>query len=307
MTVVLLDPARPTMVPGEAIEFLSGVVEFTEEVPVRTRWMFSGTTRTDGSAEVLVSTDPRNPEVLERIRRGDRVMSSPKLPGDDVIAAVVLMDKLRVRGGWEAQQTHASLSGYLLEETYELLDAIHSGNLVDLKEELGDILLQVLFHSRIAQDAAEDSFDVDDVAAGLVAKLTHRTPHLTDGSTGPIDVAAQEKAWEEKKALEKSRGSCLDGIAMAQPALALAQKVVARATKAGLPDELVPADLRVVHIGIDHSHGGESAEDLLRRAVLSFAGRIREAEKSAKLHGAEPGKLTAIEWIENWGRASGSA
>ncbi|SNS46880.1 MazG family protein [Rhodococcoides kyotonense] len=302
MTVVLLDPVRPTMVPAEAIEFLSGVVEFTEEVPVRTRWLFSGTARADGSAGVLVSTDPRNPEVLERIRRGDRVVESPKLPGDDLIAAVVLMDRLRTIGGWEAQQTHASLSGYLLEETYELLDAIHSGNLVDLKEELGDILLQVLFHSRIAQDAAENSFDVDDVAAGLVAKLTHRTPHLTDGSTGPIDVATQEKAWEERKAAEKARGSCLDGIAMAQPALALAQKVVGRASKAGLPDELVPDELRTVHIGADHSHGGESAEDLLRRNVLDFARRVRGAEESAKLHGAEPGNLTAIEWIENWGR-----
>ncbi|RRQ28006.1 nucleoside triphosphate pyrophosphohydrolase [Rhodococcus sp. Eu-32] len=302
MTVVLLDPARPTMVPAEAIEFLSGVVEFTEEVPVRTRWLFSGTARADGSAAVLVSTDPRNPDVLERIRRGDRVVESPKLPGDDLIAAVVLMDRLRTIGGWEAQQTHASLSGYLLEETYELLDAIHSGNLVDLKEELGDILLQVLFHSRIAQDAEENAFDVDDVAAGLVTKLTHRTPHLTDGSTGPIDVATQEKAWEERKAAEKARGSCLDGIAMAQPALALAQKVVARATKAGLPDELVPDDLRTVHIGVDHSHGGESAEDLLRRNVLDFARRVRGAEESAKLHGAQPGKLTAIEWIENWGR-----
>lgn len=302
MTVVLLDPVRPTMVPAEAIEFLSGVVQFTEEVPVRTRWLFSGTAHGDGSAEVLVSTDPSNPDVQERVRRGERIIASPKLPGDDLIAAVVLMDRLRTIGGWEAQQTHASLSGYLLEETYELLDAIHSGNLVDLKEELGDILLQVLFHSRIAQDAAENSFDVDDVAAGLVAKLTHRTPHLTDGSTGPIDVAAQEKAWEEKKASEKARGSCLDGIALAQPALALTQKIVSRAKKAGLPDELVPEELRVVHIGDDHSHGGESAEDLLRRNVLDFARRIRGAETSAQVHGAQPGKLTAIDWIENWGR-----
>ncbi len=302
MTVVLLDPVRATMVPAEAVEFLSGVVEFTEEVPVRTRWLFSGTARADGRSDVLVSTDPRNPDVLERIRLGERVVSSPKLPGDDLIAAVVLMDRLRTIGGWEAQQTHASLSGYLLEETYELLDAIHSGNLIDLQEELGDLLLQVLFHSRIAQDAPEGGFDVDDVAAGLVAKLIHRTPHLTDGSAGPIDVAAQEKAWEEKKAAEKARGSCLDGIAMTQPALALAQKVVSRATKAGLPQELIPNELRTVHIGADHSQGGESAEDLLRRDVLSFVGRIRDAEVSAKLNGAEPGNLTAMAWIENWGR-----
>ncbi|MCZ4076435.1 MazG family protein [Rhodococcus sp. H36-A4] len=301
MTVVLLDPTRPGQVPAEAVEFLSGVVEFTEEVPVGIRWLFAGTARSDDSGGVLVSTDPRNRDVLERIRRGHWVIASPKLPGDDLIAAVVLMDRLRTIGGWEAQQTHASLSGYLLEETYELLDAIHSGNLVDLQEELGDLLLQVLFHSRIAQDTEHGGFDVDDVAAGLVEKLTHRTPHLTDGSTGPIDVAAQERAWEERKAAEKARGSCLDGIAMAQPALALTQKVIARASKAGLPPELVPDDLRTVHIGLDHSSGGESAEDLLRRRVLEFAERIRCAEVSAKDRGAVPGQLSAIEWIENWG------
>lgn len=302
MTVVLLDPVRPTQVPVDAIEFLSGSVEFTEEVPVKVRWLFSGTAAPGVTDSVLVSTDPQNPDVRARAARGERVIASPKLPGDDLVAAVVLMDRLRTVGGWEGQQTHETLLGYLLEETYELVDAIQGGNLSHLKEELGDLLLQVLFHSRIAQDAAQDSFTVDDVAAGLVAKLTHRSPHLAREHTGPIDIVEQERAWEEKKSAEKARASCLDGIAMGQPSLALAQKVIGRATTAGLPEELIPDHLRVVHIGADHSHGGRSAESMLRQHVLDFAQLIRNAEKSAYRAGVARGGLGPIDWIEHWGR-----
>ena len=301
MTIVLLDPVRPTQVPVDAVEFLGGAVQFTEEVPVRVRWLFAGTAAPEDVDAVLVSTDRANPEVQDRIASGERVIAADKLPGDDLVAAVHLMDRLRTLGGWEAQQTHDSLRGYLLEETYELLDAIAAGNLDDLREELGDLLLQVLFHSRIAQDAETNSFDVDDVAAGLVAKLTHRSPHLGRTDAGPIDIAEQERAWEEKKASEKARGSCIDGIALSQPSLALAQKVIGRATKAGLPDELVPDGLRVVHIGLDHAHGGESAEDALRRRVLDFASLIRNAEASARNAGIEPGEMSALDWIEHWG------
>lgn len=301
MTVVLLDPVRPTQVPVDAVEFLGGAVEFTEEVPVKVRWLFSGTVPPGTDGAVLVSTDPYNPDVLARRDLGERIIAPPKLPGDDLIAAVVLMDRLRTIGGWEAQQTHESLRGYLLEETYELLDAIAGGNLIHLREELGDLLLQVLFHSRIAQDAEEDAFSVDDVAAGLVAKLTHRSPHLQREHLGPVDIAEQERAWEEKKAAEKARGSCLDGIAMAQPSLALTQKVIGRATKAGLPEELIPDDLRTVHIGVDHAHGGDSAEEVLRRRVLDFAALVRNAEASAKNAGIGPGEMSALDWIEHWG------
>ena len=301
MTIVLLDPVRPTQVPVDAVEFLGGAVQFTEEVPVRVRWLFAGTAAPEDVDAVLVSTDRANPEVQDRIASGERVIAADKLPGDDLVAAVHLMDRLRTLGGWEAQQTHDSLRGYLLEETYELLDAIAAGNLDDLREELGDLLLQVLFHSRIAQDAETNSFDVDDVAAGLVAKLTHRSPHLGRTDAGPIDIAEQERAWEEKKASEKARGSCIDGIALSQPSLALAQKVIGRATKAGLPDEPVPDGLRLVHIGLDHSQGGESAEDALRRRVLDFASLIRNAEASARNAGIEPGEMSALDWIEHWG------
>ncbi|WP_083874604.1 MazG family protein [Nocardia paucivorans] len=214
--------------------------------------------------------------------------------------AVQIMDRLWRFGGWEVTQTHDSLRPYLLEETYELLDAIGHGDAETIKEELGDLLLQVLFHSRIAEAAGE--FTVDDVAAALVTKLVNRSPHLVTAEIDPDasmqeKIAAQEKAWEERKSAEKSRRSCLDGIAMAQPALALAEKVRARSAKAGLPDELVPDALRVVHLG-----GPESAEGRLRKATLAFAEDIRAAEDAAEAARGARAPLTRQDWFEYWPR-----
>lgn len=213
--------------------------------------------------------------------------------GDAVIEAAQVMDRLWSFGGWEVTQTHDSLRPYLLEETYELLDAIQSGDPVAIREELGDLLLQVLFHSRIAEAAGE--FTVDDVAATLVTKLAHRSPHLADDIVGPVDIAEQERAWEARKAAEKARESCIDGIALEQPALALAEKVIARARKAGLPDELVPDELRVVRLG-----GETSAEDELRKATLRFVARIRATESAAHADGVAWGGLGAENWRTYW-------
>ncbi|MFC9786528.1 MazG family protein [Rhodococcus sp. NPDC127528] len=218
----------------------------------------------------------------------------PRL-GDGLVEAAEVMDRLWSYGGWEVTQTHDSLRRYLLEETYELLDAIDAGDPVGLREELGDLLLQVLFHSRIAQESATDPFTVDDVARTLVTKLSLRSPHLTNGHSGPIDVAEQERAWEEAKAAEKARASCLDGIAMAQPALALAEKVIERATRAGLPLEYVPDELRMVRVEV-----GDNAEDALRRATLSFVRRVRATELAAHAGGIEPGRLNADAWTRYW-------
>ncbi|NKS66254.1 nucleoside triphosphate pyrophosphohydrolase [Rhodococcus hoagii] len=213
--------------------------------------------------------------------------------GDAVVEAALVMDKLWGFGGWEVTQTHDSLRPYLLEETYELLDAIQSGDPVAIREELGDLLLQVLFHSRIAEAAGE--FTVDDVAATLVTKLAHRSPHLADDLAGPVDIAEQERAWEARKAAEKARESCIDGIALQQPALALAEKVVSRARKAGFPDELVPDELRMVRLG-----GPESAEDGLRKAALRFVARIRAAESAAHAAGVAWGELDGDAWRTYW-------
>lgn len=236
-------------------------------------------------------------------RAGDAASAGPARGDTAVLAAsladaVDVMDRLWNFGGWEVTQTHDSLRPYLLEETYELLDAIQHEDADTIKEELGDLLLQVLFHSRIAEAAGE--FTVDDVAAALVAKLVHRSPHLSDGdadATAPVadKIAAQEAAWEQRKSAEKARRSCLDGIAMAQPALALAEKVVARATKAGLPDDLIPDDLRVVRLG-----GPDSAEERLRKATLRFADRIRKTEDSAESVRGARVPLAAADWHAHW-------
>ncbi|MGW1742152.1 MazG family protein [Nocardia sp. NPDC001965] len=212
------------------------------------------------------------------------------------------MDRLWRFGGWEVTQTHDSLRPYLLEETYELLDAIQEEDAGTICEELGDLLLQVLFHSRIAEAAGE--FTIDDVAAALVAKLVNRSPHLVAGPddygfdtavTVDEKVAAQEKAWEERKSAEKTRRSCLDGIAMAQPALALAEKVRQRSARAGLPGDLIPAQLRTVRLGEP-----DSAEERLRKATLRFAAAIRAAEDAAETAGGIRRPLSAADWRRYW-------
>ncbi len=214
----------------------------------------------------------------------------------DLDGAVELMDRLWRFGGWETTQTHDSLRPYLLEETYELLDAIQQGDTETIKEELGDLLLQVLFHARIAEAAGE--FTVADVAAVLIAKLEHRSPHLgaPEAFAGVAErIAAQERAWEERKSAEKARRSCLDGIALAQPALALAEKVIARAGRAGFPGELVPEELRVVRLG-----GDESAEERLRKATLRFADTIRATEDAAERARGARLPLAAEDWNAYW-------
>jgi XTP/dITP diphosphohydrolase len=158
--------------------------------------------------------------------------------GFRVLELVAVMDRLRSPGGcpWDAEQTHASLVKYLLEESYETAEAIEDGDDVALREELGDVLLQVVFHSRIAQDRpAEEGggWTIDDVAGGIVDKLVSRHPHVF-GSVSAPTAGDVEADWEAIKAAEKGRTSALDGVPLAQPALALASAVIGRTAKAGL-------------------------------------------------------------------------
>ncbi|NLG55657.1 MAG: MazG family protein [Rhodococcus sp.] len=206
-------------------------------------------------------------------------MTDPQQPGRPLAEAVDIMDRLWSYSGWEVTQTHRSLAHYLVEETYEVLDAIEADQPQHLCEELGDLLLQVLFHSRIAQAAGQ--FDVDDVAAGLVAKLRHRSPHLGTELDGPIDVAEQERAWEERKALEKARRSVVDGVAMSQPATSLAEKIVHRARTAGVPAELVPESLATLSAQV------AAAQNALRGEIDAFARRLQTAEAHARAEGVE--------------------
>ena len=149
--------------------------------------------------------------------------------------AVQTMDRLRSAGGcpWDAQQTHSSLKKYLLEEAYEAVDAIDSGDRDHLREELGDVLLQVLFHSRIAAEHPTDPWQIDDVADDLADKLVRRHPHVfADVHVDGVDEV--DTNWEAIKAAEKQRTGPYDGVVWQQPALSLAAAVLRRAARAGI-------------------------------------------------------------------------
>ena len=181
---------------------------------------------------------------LARAGAGE-VLGSVDPPGARLLDAVRVMDRLRSTGGcpWDAEQTHESLAKYLLEEAYETVELIESGQLAELAEEIGDVLLQVLFHSRVASERVDGTgWTVDDVAGGLVDKLVGRHPHVFDDLAvdGTADVVAN---WDVLKAQEKGRTSVTQGVPLAQPALALAEKLLARSGRAGLTDALVDSAL----------------------------------------------------------------
>lgn len=310
MIVVLVDPRRPSLVPVDAVEFLTGDVQYTEEMPVKVPWSLpSARPAYDGEdAPVLLSSDPEHPVVKSRLAAGDRLIAAPTpQPGERLVDAVALMDKLRTSGPWESEQTHDSLRRYLLEETYELFDAVRSGNADELREELGDVLLQVLFHARIAEDAPQHPFSIDDVADALVRKLGNRVPAVLAGES--ISLDEQLAQWEERKAQEKkvkARASSMDDVPTGQPALALAQKVLARVAQAGLPADLIPASLTSVTVSAD-----TDAENELRSAVLEFMDTVRQVEADVaagrrgedvpeELDVAPLGVISAEEWRAYW-------
>jgi XTP/dITP diphosphohydrolase len=204
-------------------------------------------------------------------------------PGARLLDAVAVMDRLVSPGGdpWKQQQTHLSLAPYLLEESYEAYDAIEDGDLDALREELGDVLLQVVLHARLAEDLPEDErWTVDDVAGGLVDKMIRRNPHVFAGA--PVaDVEEITANWERIKQAEKERDSALDGIALSQPALALAAKILQRASRAGV-DVPLPAGPELgdtlLRLVADARRDGLDPEAALRRAALAYADAVRAAE-----------------------------
>lgn len=157
-------------------------------------------------------------------------------PGQALVEAVQVMDRLRSPGGcpWDAEQTHISLVPYAIEEAHEVAEAAESGDPEALRDELGDLLLQVLFHARIATESA-DGFDIDDVARALIGKLTHRHPHVfaADGERGLTAQQVTER-WEGLKAAERPRTSVLEGIPVSMPALARAAKMLGRIRNGGI-------------------------------------------------------------------------
>jgi XTP/dITP diphosphohydrolase len=189
-----------------------------------------------------------------QVRPGARLLrGSADLPGAHLIDLVATMDRLRRNCPWDAKQTHESLAPYLLEEPYEALDALESGDQEAFREELGDVLLQVVFHARVAAER-EDGYDVDDVADGIVAKLVRRHPHVfADVLVSGADEVTRNwddiKKEEKRIKAERAGGtavpdaiSALDGVPFGQPALSLAAQLQRRAERAGVPGDLTPAD-----------------------------------------------------------------
>ncbi|WP_101788149.1 MazG family protein [Nonomuraea indica] len=196
------------------------------------------------------------------------VPGSYDLPGARVLDLVAVMERLRAECPWDRGQTHESLVPYLLEEAYEVLETIEQGDYPALREELGDLLLQVVFHAKVAE-----GFDMDDVAAGIVDKLVRRHPHVF-GSVRADSADEVSDNWEAIKAAERAakgeRSSALDGVPLGQPALSLAAQLLRRAERAGAPESLAST----VGQGV-----GRELFDLVRRAQR--AGVDAEAELRA--------------------------
>jgi XTP/dITP diphosphohydrolase len=230
--------------------------------------------------DVVVLTTAQEP-----VDAADAVDGAVEPAGSRLLDVVAVMDRLRSPGGcpWDAEQTHASLRGYLLEEAHEAYDAIVDDDPVAMREELGDVLLQVVFHARVAAEAQPGRrFAVDDVAGDLVDKLVRRHPHVF-GDAGPRDVAAVEQGWEEIKQAEKQRRSPTEGVSRSQPAAAWGAALVRRAGRAGLatpePAELSVASPeglgeRLLAVVTAAEQRGWDVEDALREAVRRYAGEL---------------------------------
>jgi NTP pyrophosphatase (non-canonical NTP hydrolase) len=223
---------------------------------------------------------------------------SADLPGAHLLDLVATMDRLRRNCPWDARQTHESLAPYLLEEPYEALDALESGDQEAFREELGDVLLQVAFHARLAAEREDGTgYTIDDVADGIVAKLVRRHPHVfADLAVSGADEVTRN--WDEIKQEEKKRKaeragqnavpevpSALDGVPFGQPALSLAAQLQRRAGRAGVPDSLT--DLPGEEIGVELFRlvakarmAGLEPETELRAAARRYRDRVRAWERS---------------------------
>jgi XTP/dITP diphosphohydrolase len=211
------------------------------------------------------------------------VAGSWDVPGARLLDLVAVMDRLRSPGGcpWDAAQTHRSLLPYLLEEAYEAVEAVETDDLVGLREEMGDLLLQVVFHARLGEEHPEQPWSVDDVAAGIVDKLVSRHPHVF-GAAEARTPEQVEQSWEELKRAEKGRTSAVEGVPLGQPALALAAALVSRADRAGLAVPLDDADrslgAALLALAARAVRDGDDPEAALRAAARSYADRVRAAE-----------------------------
>ena len=204
-----------------------------------------------------------------------------------------VMDQLRSPGGcpWDAEQSHETLLKYLLEESYEFIEAVEEGDRQAMREELGDVLLQVFFHARMAEEHPTDPFNVEDVAQVVAEKLVRRHPHVFSDTkvSGSAEVLEN---WEAQKAAEKGRTSATEGVPLGQPALALATKLIYRAQKYGHqiaiehPLKLAPntseKELGAVLLGVlDQALALDiDPEAALRSAIKGYIEQIKKYESN---------------------------
>jgi XTP/dITP diphosphohydrolase len=234
-----------------------------------------------------------------------RPLAAPQ-PHPELEQLIAVLEQLRAPGGcaWDAEQTHESLVRYLVEETYELIDAIESGNREELIEELGDVLYQVIFHSDIATHTPGEEFTLEDVAAHMTAKMVGRHPHvygelaatLAEEGAAPDTAADVNVRWDEIKKIEKpTRTSVLDGVPQGMPALALADKLLGKAEKLGMAAPAAPVADLIRRAGADTEEvlgdqllaivaaaraKGLDPERALRASIRTLQDEMRVAETS---------------------------
>jgi MazG family protein len=220
------------------------------------------------------------------------------------------------------EQDHASLARYLVEETYELIDAIERDDDVDMQEELGDVLLQIVFHARIAGDRR--AFGIDDVARGIAEKLIRRHPHVF--ADGDAATAAEVEAnWDELKSVEKSREGPFDGVPPAGPGLELLTTLQRKTAKLGFDWPDADGPLAKVHEELAELTAAATADDreaevgdliaavvslarhldvdpeaAARRASRTFRSRIESVLAAAAAGGQDPRDLDAAAWTTLW-------
>ncbi|HLU97409.1 MAG TPA: MazG family protein [Thermobifida alba] len=235
-------------------------------------------------------------------------------PGHRLVALVEVMDTLRRECPWDAQQTHQSLAKYLIEEAYETLETIEREDWDTLAEELGDVLLQVVFHARVAAERGADGFTIDDVADAIIDKLVRRHPHVFSDTevAGADEVRAN---WETIKAAERAaRGeradvSVLAGVPFAQPAALLAYELQKRAARNGVPEDLVdddggPGGELFAAVARERRRSRDPELDL-RAAARRFDAAVRAVEEAARADGLDPRRLTPEQWRSYWRRERG--
>jgi len=244
------------------------------------------------------------------------------MPGTEFDRLVEIMTRLRQKCPWDREQTHATLRAYLLEETYETLEAIDEGDATKLREELGDLLLQIVFHCEVAR--GNGGFDVGDVIRGICEKLVRRHPHVFGEAEAdtPEDVI---RSWVRIKQGQEGQDSHLEGLPKSLPALLRAQRAQSKAHRAGLPIEERDAMLQRVTENIERLRGvageGEAArllgdivfdlvgvsrgmrvvaEDVLRERTEEFIRRFQQFEQDLRAEGTNVTEATPDQMRAAW-------